>query len=168
MRVRNSSTAFSTPDHIQPGTGAAEEKPARDCCLARIIPRPLNASPFRRGGVARAVRIKAAQTKPWGRESRRETGCGDPNFYAREQILESDAPARAARVKMRVRIQLKLCHRTRTRLINAKASVPFFSRTRPQCLSSLAAFARASWIVRACVRSTRASVSWFASFECNI
>lgn len=97
-----------------------------------------------RGGerVARAVRIKAAQTKPRGREPRRETGCGDPNFYAREQILESDAPARAARVKMRVRIQLKLCHRTGNTHKRESECPAFFSRTRPQCLSLPAAFAR--------------------------
>lgn len=41
-----------------------------------------------------------------------EIHLGDPNFYAREQILEPDALARAARVKIRVRIQL-IHHRRR-------------------------------------------------------
>lgn len=87
---------------------------SRDCCLAGIIRVPLKRVLVSTGRVRSASGAnKSAQTKARGAaagvrgEGSPSPGDGDPNFYAREQILEPDAPARAVRVKTRVRIQLK-------------------------------------------------------------
>lgn len=94
-------------------------------------------------GANKSVQTKAVVPRRWVSGKAASTGDGDPNFYAREQILEPDAPARAARVKTRVRIQLKPATAHAVAL-HAKAAGPLFS------------YATAMFAVRELVRSVSA------------
>lgn len=123
-------------------TETSAEEWARNCCLARIIREPLNTSTFCFGtgcSTSGANKSHANKTVPAPRAA---NFGGDPSW--RSQFLRSRANigarrpmARAARVKTRVRILLK------STTAGESERAGFFC-TRPQCLSSTAAYARSN------------------------